>query len=50
VRLGETPIAGAPIELGTHEMVVRRLTGGERRITVRATVQPASIHVDLSRP
>ena len=50
VRFGETPIAGAPIDLGTHEMVVRRLAGGERRMTVRATVQPSSVNVDFSRP
>jgi hypothetical protein len=50
VRLGETPLAGAPLDLGTHELVVRRAAGGERRMTIRATVQPVAIAVDFSRP
>lgn len=49
-RIGETPLGAAPIDLGTHELLVRRLSGGERRMTIRATVQPVSIAVDFSRP
>ncbi len=50
VRLGEAPIASAPVDLGTHELVARRLAGGERRMTIRATVRPVSIVVDFTRP
>jgi hypothetical protein len=50
VRLGDTPLADAPVDLGTHELVVRRAAGGERRQTIRATVQPVSVAIDFSKP
>jgi hypothetical protein len=48
-RVGETPLASRPIALGTHEIVVRRLTGGERRFTVTITVNPFMLNVDFSQ-
>jgi PEGA domain-containing protein len=50
VRVGDTPLAGAPVDLGTHELLVRRVAGGDRRMTIRATVQPVSIVVDFNKP
>lgn len=49
-RLGETPLAGAPVDLGTHELLVKRVAGGERRLTITATVQPIAVNVDFSKP
>ena len=49
-RLGETPLTGAPVDLGTHELLVKRAAGGERRLTITATVQPIAVNVDFSKP
>jgi hypothetical protein len=46
-RLGETPLNGAPIALGTHELVVRRMAGGERRYTVTIGANPFTLNVDF---
>jgi PEGA domain len=50
VRLGDTPLTGAPVDLGTHELLLKRAGGGDRRMTITATVQPVAINVDFSRP
>ncbi|HJZ72711.1 MAG TPA: PEGA domain-containing protein [Vicinamibacterales bacterium] len=49
-RVGETPLSGAAVPLGTHEIVVRRAAGGERRFTVSIGVAPYQLHVDFSQP
>lgn len=49
-RIGETPLAAVPIDLGTHEIVVRSEAGVERRFTVTVTVQPFTLNVDFSKP
>lgn len=49
-RIGETPLAAVPIDLGTHEIVVRSVAGVERRFTVTVTVQPFTLNVDFSKP
>jgi len=49
-RIGDTPVSGAPVPLGTHELVVRRAAGGERRFTITATVKPTVLNVDFSKP
>jgi len=49
-RFGDTPLADAPLDLGTHVVVVRRTAGGERRFTITATVKPITLHVDFARP
>jgi hypothetical protein len=49
-RIGELPLADKPIPLGTRVVVVRSITGAERRFTVTATVKPVSLVVDFSRP
>jgi len=48
-KLGDTPLTDAPATLGTHELVVRRAAGGERRFTITVTVKPFSMFVDFSR-
>ena len=47
VRLGTTPLAPAPIEIGTHDLVVRRPGGDERRQTITVTVKPFTIGVEF---
>ena len=49
VRVGETPLNAAPVELGTHDIVVRRAGVGERRFTVKVTANPLTLNVDFSR-
>jgi hypothetical protein len=49
-RIGDAPVTNAPIDLGTHEVVVRRAAGGERRFTITATTRPALLSVDFSKP
>jgi hypothetical protein len=48
-KLGDTPLTDSPVTLGTHELVVRRAAGGERRFTITVTVKPYSLFVDFSR-
>jgi len=49
-RIGDAPVTNAPVDLGTHEILVKRSAGGERRFTVTVTVRPALLNVDFSRP
>jgi hypothetical protein len=44
-RIGETPLNGIPVQLGTHELQVKRAAGGERRLTVTVGVNPFSVNV-----
>jgi hypothetical protein len=46
-RIAETPLSGAPISLGTHELVVKRQAGGERRYTVTIGANPFTLNVDF---
>ena len=50
VRIGETPVNAVSVPLGTHDVVVKRAAGGERKSTVTVTVNPFTLHVDFSRP
>jgi hypothetical protein len=47
VRAGETPLNGFPVNLGTHEIVVRRASGGGRQFTLTVTVKPVTLNVDF---
>ena len=38
------------VPLGSHEIVVKRAGGGDRRITATVTVNPYTLHVDFSKP
>jgi hypothetical protein len=49
-HVGETPVADAPVALGTREVVVKTASGAERRYVVTATTRPASLDVDYSTP
>jgi hypothetical protein len=49
-RAGETPLNDHSVNLGTREIVVRSLTGIERRFTVTVGAQPARLDVDFSTP
>jgi hypothetical protein len=48
-RVGQTPLADRVVELGTHEILVKRADGGERRVTAMVTVKPFALHVDFSK-
>ena len=49
-RVGETPIAELPLELGTHDVVVRHAERDERRFAVTATMKPILLNADFSKP
>jgi len=46
-RAGETPLNAVPVSLGTHELVVKRAAGGERRFTVTIGANPFALNVDF---
>jgi len=48
-RVGDTPLSDAPIDVGTREIVVKRASGGERRVTATVTMKPYTLNVDFSR-
>jgi hypothetical protein len=50
VRIGATPVNAVSVPLGTHDVVVKRAAGGERKFTATVTVNPFTLHVDFSRP
>jgi hypothetical protein len=50
VRIGEAPVNAVSVPLGTHDVVVKRAAGGERKSTVTVTVKPFTLYVDFSRP
>jgi PEGA domain-containing protein len=50
-RVGEVPLRGVPAALGSHDLVLRRMSdGAERRLTITVGVAPFVLHVDFSRP
>jgi hypothetical protein len=46
-RLGDTPLNGAPVPLGSHDILVRRAAGGERRFAVTIGAKPFTLHVEF---
>jgi hypothetical protein len=46
-RLGDTPLNGAPVPLGSHEIVVKRAAGGERRFAVTIGAKPFTLNVEF---
>ena len=48
-KIGSTPLNGAEVELGSHEVIVIRNGGGQRRFTVTATTKPLTISADFSK-
>ncbi len=50
VKIGETPIIDAPIDVGTREFVLKSSTLGERRVMTTVTVKPSHVNIDFSKP
>jgi len=48
-RIGETPLNGVPVRIGTHDLLVRRAAGGERKLTIIVTANPFALHIDFTR-
>lgn len=46
-RVGDTPVSAATVALGTHEVLVKRAAGGERRFTITVGVTPFTLNVDF---
>lgn len=49
-RIGDTPLSGKRINIGTRMVVVKTAAGNERRFTVTATAKPVQLDVDFSKP
>jgi hypothetical protein len=49
-RVGEVPVNSWSVALGSHEIVVKRPVGAERRFTITITVKPYTLNVDFSQP
>jgi hypothetical protein len=49
VRIGSTPLADAPVDVGTRDIVVKRAAGGERKVTVTVTMKPYALAVDFAK-
>lgn len=49
-QAGAAPLFSLPIDLGTHDVIVRRAGGGERRMSVTVTTKPQTVAVDFSKP
>jgi hypothetical protein len=46
-RVGDTPLNGAPVPLGAHDIVVKGANGGEKRYTVTIGVKPYTLNVEF---
>jgi len=46
-KLGDTPLNAAPVPLGTHDILVKRASGGERRYTITVGVKPFTLNADF---
>jgi hypothetical protein len=45
-RVADTPMYALPIDIGTHEVVVKRAGAADRRFTVTVTVNPFTLDAD----
>jgi hypothetical protein len=48
-RIGATPLEASPIDPGTHEVVLKRASGADRRFTVKVTAKPFTLNVDFTQ-
>ena len=48
-HIGAAPLVDVPIDLGTHQIVVRHPTAGEERRTIAATSAPNRVEVDFGK-
>jgi len=46
-RAGDTPLNGFSVPLGTHDIVVKRANGSEKRYTITVGVKPYALNVEF---
>jgi hypothetical protein len=46
-HIGAAPLVDVPMDLGTHQLVVRHPTAGEERRTIAATSAPVRVEIDF---
>lgn len=46
-KIGDTPLNGAPVPIGTHNLVLKRASGAEKRMPITVTVKPFAVTVDF---
>jgi len=46
-KVGDTPLNSAPVPLGTHDVLIKRAGGAERRYTITVGVKPFTLNADF---
>ena len=46
-RAGDAPLTAFPVALGTHDIVVRRPNGSEKRYTITVGVKPYTLNAEF---
>jgi PEGA domain-containing protein len=46
-KVGDTPLNAAPVPLGTHDVLVKRAGGAERRYTITVGVKPFTLNAEF---
>ena len=46
-KIGDAPVNAVPAAIGTHDLVVKRASGAQKRIAITVTVKPFAVAVDF---
>jgi len=46
-KIGDTPLSAVPATIGTHDLVVKRASGSQKRMAITVTVKPFTVNVDF---
>jgi hypothetical protein len=46
-KIGDTPLNAVPATIGTHDLVVKRASGSQKRMAITVTVKPFAVNVDF---
>ena len=46
-KIGDTPVNAAPAAIGTHDLLLKRASGAQKRIAITVTVKPFAVTVDF---
>jgi hypothetical protein len=46
-KIGDTPLNAVPAMIGTHDLVVKRASGSQKRMAITVTVKPFAVKIDF---
>jgi hypothetical protein len=46
-KIGDTPLKAVPATIGTHDLLVKRASGSQKRMAITVTVKPFAVNVDF---